>query len=156
MASRSISDPALIRLRIARSTPIPVPTYRVSRPCGAQSLALELRPAGVVWTLARDGDVVDVAFAQACAGDAHELRLVMEFGEVFRADISHRRTQAAGELVHHVSDRALVGHLALDPLRHQLECILDVLLEVAVGGAARHRAYRAHAAIGLVGAALPQ
>ena len=58
--------------------------------------------------------------------------------------------------MHDVADRALVGHLALDPLRHQLERVLDVLLEVAVGGAARHRAHRAHAAIGLVGAALPQ
>ncbi len=55
----------------------------------------------------------------------------------------------------HVADRALVGHLALDALGHQLERVLDVLLEVAVGRAARHRADRAHAAIGLVGAALP-
>ena len=32
----------------------------------------------------------------------------------------------------------------------------DLLLEIAVGRAARHRAERAHAAIGLVGAALVQ
>src|ERR1700684_1879808 len=115
MALRSSSDhaPSVCRLWAAL---IPVPTYRVSRPCGGQSGALELGPAGVVRALARDGDVVNVAFAQACAGDAHELRFVVEFGEVFRADISHRRTQATGELMHHVADRTLVGHLALDAL----------------------------------------
>src|SRR6516165_7813517 len=37
---------------------------------------------------------------------------------------------------------------------HELERVLDVLLEVAVGGAARHGADRAHTAVGLVGAAL--
>ena len=51
-------------------------------------------------------------------------------------------------------DRALVGHLPLDPLGHQLQLVLDVLLEIAVGRAARHRPDRAHAAIGFVGAAL--
>src|SRR6267154_5188921 len=119
------------------------------------NLALKLCPAGVIRALARDGDVVDMAFAQARAGDAHELRLLMELGEVSRADIPHRRAQSPGELMHDVSDRALVGHLTLDTLRHQLERVLDVLLEVAVGGTARHRTDRAHPAIGLVGAALP-
>ena len=52
--------------------------------------------------------------------------------------------------------RALVGHLPLDAFGHKLQRVLDVLLEVAVGRAARHRADRAHAAIGLVGAALLQ
>ena len=53
-------------------------------------------PAGIIRAFAGDGDVVDVAFAQARAGDPHELRLVVELGQVSRADISHRRTQAAG------------------------------------------------------------
>src|SRR5437588_12833858 len=116
----------------------------------------ELHPARIVRAFARDRDVLDVAFAQARAGDAHELRLVVEFCKVARADIAHRRAKPAGELMHHVADRPLVGHLALDALRHELQRILDVLLEIAVGGAARHRADRAHAAIGLVGTALPQ
>src|ERR1700722_8423874 len=116
----------------------------------------ELDPAGVVRALARDGDVVDMAFAQARASNAYELRLLVELGEVSCTDISHRRAQAARELMHDVADRALVGNLTLDPLRHQLQRVLDVLLEVAVGGTARHCPYRAHAAIGLVGAALPQ
>src|SRR3546814_6680687 len=43
---------------------------------------------------------------------------------------------------------------ALHAFRHQLEGFRDLLLEVAVGGAASHGADRAHAAIGLVGPAL--
>src|SRR5258705_4985496 len=111
--------------------------------CGGQFRPAELHPAGVIRAFTGDGDVVDVAFAQAGAGDAHELRLLMQLGKVFRPDISHRRPQAAGELMHDVADRALVRHLTLDALRHQLERVLDVLLEVTIGGAARHRAYRA-------------
>src|SRR5205085_6567114 len=99
----------------------------------------------IVRRFARDGDVVDVAFAQARAGDAYELRLVVELGEVSRPDITHRGAQAAGELMHDVADRALVGHLALDALRHQFQRVLDVLLEIAVGRAACHRTDRAHA-----------
>src|SRR5436309_1988390 len=118
--------------------------------------SLKSRPARIVRAFPRNRHVVNVAFAQARAGDADELRLLVEFGEVACADIAHRGTQTAGELVHDVADRALVRHLALDALGHQLERVLDVLLEVAVGRAARHRADRAHAAIGLVGTALPQ
>src|SRR4029078_5933714 len=48
----------------------------------------------------------------------------------------------------------LVGNLAFDALGHELQRVLDVLLEIAVGGAAGHGADRAHAAIGLIGSAL--
>src|SRR6267154_388645 len=123
---------------------------------GSSVCAPALHPARIVRAFTRNGDVVDVAFAQARAGDAHELRLLMEFREVARTDIAHRGAQATGELVHDVADRTFIRHLALDALGHQLERILDVLLEVAVGRAARHRADRTHAAIGLVGTALPQ
>ena len=75
---------------------------------------------------------------------------------VRRSGIAHRRLHAADQLVDDVADRPLVRHLALDALRHQLQLILDVLLEIAVGRAAGHRPDRAHAAIALVGAALVQ
>ena len=80
--------------------------------------------------------------------------LRLELRDRRRADIAHRGAQAAGELVQDRADRAAIGHLALDALGHQLHLVLDVLLEVAVGRALRHRAERAHAAIALVGAAL--
>src|SRR5436305_3841668 len=105
--------------------------------CGGQFRPAELHPAGVIRAFAGDGDVVDVAFAQAGCGDAHELRLLTELGKVFRPDISHRRPQAARELMHDVADRALVRHLALDTLRPQLERVLADLLEVTVGAAVR-------------------
>ena len=125
-------------------------------PVSRRNDGLELHPARIVRAFAGDRDVMDVAFAQARVGDADELRLLVEFGEVAGADIAHRGAKAAGELVQHVADRALVGHLAFDAFRHQLQRVLDVLLEIAVGRAARHGADRAHAAIGLVGAALIQ
>src|ERR1043166_2693828 len=96
-----------------------------------------LRPRGIIRALARDRHVVDVALAQARAGDAHEARLVAELGEARGADVAHGGAQAAGELMQHGRDRALVGHLTLDALRHELEVVLDVLLEITVGRAAR-------------------
>src|SRR5439155_15256606 len=59
---------------------------------------LKSHPARIVRAFPRNRHVVDVAFAQARAGDADELRLVVEFGEVARADIAHRGAQASGEL----------------------------------------------------------
>src|SRR6267154_2634639 len=47
-----------------------------------------------------------------------------------------------------------IVHMAFDAFGDQLERVLDVLLEISVGGAARHGADRAHAAIGLVGSTL--
>src|SRR5580693_6733473 len=54
----------------------------------------------IVWALAGDGDVVDVAFAKSGAGDAHEARLLLELGDGLRPDIAHGGAQASGELVH--------------------------------------------------------
>src|SRR5690349_10296275 len=92
-----------------------------------------LTPTRIVRRLARNRHVVDVAFAQARAGDADELRLVVQLLHVARADIAHRGTKTAGELMHDVADRALVGHLTLNAFWHELQRVLDVLLEVAVG-----------------------
>src|SRR5882672_941026 len=74
----------------------------------------KLNSARIIRAFARNGDVVDVAFAQARAGDSDELGLVVEFGKVAGADIAHRGAEAAGELVHDVADRAFIRHLALD------------------------------------------
>ncbi len=92
----------------------------------------------------------------AGAGNAHELRLLAQFLQVAGADVAHRRAQAAGELVQDVAERAFERHLTLDAFGHELQRVLDVLLEVAVGRAARHGRDRAHAAITLVRAALIQ
>ena len=86
--------------------------------------------------------------------DADELGAGVELRQIARPGIAHRCAQAADQLVQHAGHRALIGHLPLDAFGHELERVLDVLLEIAVGRATRHGADRAHAAIGLIGAAL--
>src|SRR5690606_42068334 len=83
--------------------------------------------------------------------DAHERRARLQLGEAPGSDISHAGTQAADELVQHRADRALIGHLPFDALRHELQRVLYLLLEIAVRAAARHGSDRAHAAVSLVG-----
>src|SRR3546814_8429813 len=46
--------------------------------------------------------------------------------------------------------RPLERHLSFDPFGHQLELILDIALEIAVGRAAPHCAHRPHAAVALI------
>src|SRR3954447_20147729 len=111
------------------------------------NLGAELHAAGIIRAFSGNRHVVDVALAQASAGDADELRLLLEFGKISCADIAHRRAQPARKLMHDAPDRALVGHLPLDSLWHQLERVFNIVLKIAVGGAARHRAYRSHSAI---------
>src|SRR3546814_7435101 len=96
--------------------------------------------------LARDCDVVDVAFAQTRVGDAHEFGALAEILEGAAAGITHRGLHAADHLVNDVLRGALERHLALNALGNQLHLVLDILLEIAVGAAARHRADAAHAA----------
>src|SRR3954454_5489858 len=112
-------------------------------------------PTGVIRTFSGNCDVVDVTFPQAGGGDPDEFRLLVEFGQVSGADISHCGAQAARELMHDVTDRPLIGHLSLYPFRHQLERVFDVLLEIAVGRAAPPRPNRPNPAISFVRAALP-
>ena len=63
---------------------------------------------------------MDVALARARAGDADEPRPLPELRQVGPADVAHGRPQAADHLVQYRGDRPLVGHLAFDPLLHQL------------------------------------
>src|SRR5208283_4815376 len=60
------------------------------------------------------------------------------------------------KLVQDRPDRTAIGNLPLDAFRHQFQGVLDVLLEIAIRRAARHRADRTHAAISLERAALVQ
>ena len=50
----------------------------------------------------------------------------------------------------HIGDRAFIWHLPLDALGDELERVFNLLLEIAVGGTARHGADRTHAAVGFV------
>ena len=55
--------------------------------------------------------------------------------DVAAAGISHGGAQAAGELLQDRDQAALVGHAALDALRHQLLELRGGVLEIAVGRA---------------------
>src|SRR5258708_14565154 len=97
---------------------------------------------------------MDVALAQAGRGDLDEAAVLLHLGNRAVAGIAHRRAEAADELVDDVADWPLVRYAGLDALGHQLQRARDLFLEITIGRAARHRADRAHAAIGFVGAAL--
>src|SRR3954452_20260269 len=70
----------------------------------------------VIRRLAQYRDIVDVAFAQARAGDADEGAVALHLGDRAVAGIAHRRFEAADQLVDDVGDRSLVRDPALDPL----------------------------------------
>ncbi len=57
-------------------------------------------------------------------------------------------------MVQHARDRTLIGDLAFDTLRHQLQRVAHFRLEVAIGRATRHGANGTHAAIRLERTAL--
>src|SRR3546814_20725717 len=91
---------------------------------------------------------MDMAFTQARIGDADKAGALLQLVDRMRASIAHRGLDTADKLMDHVLGRPLVGHLAFNSLGHQLQLVLDVLLEIAIGRAARHRAHRTHPAIG--------
>src|SRR6185312_13872275 len=92
---------------------------------------------------------------QAGRGDLDEPGL-LQVGDGPCAAVAHGRAQPADELAGHRGQRAAVGHLPLDALRHQLVLAQHVILEVAVLGVGlpalpvAHGAERAHAPVELV------
>src|ERR1700679_1950555 len=74
----------------------------------------------LVWRLARDDDIMHVAFAKPRAGDAYELRLFLQLLNGFTADVAHAAAQASDELIDHRFERSAVGHTAFDALGYEL------------------------------------
>ena len=107
----------------------------------------------VVRRLSRDLNIVHMAFLQPGPGDLDELAVAAHLVDGGAAGIAHGGAQAPDQLVDHRPGAALVGHLALDALGHQLVAG-RVLLEIAIRRTAGHRAEAAHAAIALEAAAL--
>src|ERR1019366_5539257 len=95
--------------------------------------------------------VVDMAFPQTRRGDAYKRRLLLKLLDGAAAAITHARLHPAHQLISQVGKRALRRRAAFNTLRHQLLCGVE---RIAIRVAARHGAQRAHAAIGLKGAAL--
>src|SRR5207302_4601316 len=64
--------------------------------------------------------------------DLDKLRAAAQLVDRGAAGVAHARTQAAGELLDHPHDAALVGDAPLDALGHQLVDVHVRVLEVAV------------------------
>src|SRR5580658_9154343 len=71
----------------------------------------------IVGCFAGDNHVVHVTLTQACAGDAHEARLLLKLRDGTAAEIAHAGAQAADELKDHGLKRAAIGNAALDAFR---------------------------------------
>src|SRR5581483_8964309 len=97
-----------------------------------------------------------VRLADAGARDLDELRADAHVVDGRAAGVAHAGAQAADELPDYPDGAALVRHAAFHALGHELVDVHVRVLEVAVGCALLHGAERAHAAIGLVGAALEE
>src|ERR1017187_5951926 len=145
---------------------------------GHQALIQYFRPRllfdTIVGRLAGDDYVVDVTLAQAGAGDAHEMRLLLQLGDASAAHVAHAGAQSADKLEDHRLQRAAVGHASFDALGNELgETVLagafalhhalgshlragqiGGALEVALAGALAHGGQRAHAAVALEAAPL--
>src|SRR5262245_23614820 len=128
------------------------PIVRLARTpfCSTRSVRHPVRSAIalVVRRLARDADAVRMAFGHGGSRHAHEARTLAQRLQVLGADVAHSSAQTPDKLVQHAVDGALVGDLPLDTLRYELEGILYLLLEVAVGATPCHGAHRPHAAVG--------
>src|SRR5437016_13959199 len=97
-------------------------------------------PNLVVGSFLRDGEVVRVALAEPCLGDADEAGLGTQLFDGGDAAVAHAGPETAHELIDHVRDLPLVGNARLDSFGHELLQILHAFLEVAVASPARHGA----------------
>lgn len=94
---------------------------------------------------------MDVAFAQAAAGDLDELGVGAEFLEGVGTEVAHARADAAHELEDDVGEGAFVGDAAFDAFGDEFA---GGVLGVAVASTFFHGAEGAHAAVGFEAAAL--
>src|SRR6266850_756299 len=108
----------------------------------------------VIWRLLHDLHIMHVRLADARSGDFHELAACAQLLDRGVAGIAHACPQAADELLDHPDRAALVGDPPFDPFGDQLVHVHIRILEIPVRRAFLHRAERAHAAVGLVRAAL--
>ncbi len=122
----------------------------------------------IVGSLAGDHYVVDVAFAESGAADAHEAGFLQEFGDGGAAAVAHAGFQSANHLVDDHGDGTAVGNASFNAFGNEFaEAVGFAIdrrdggggfafgaLEIAFAGTLRHGADRAHAAIGFEGAAL--
>src|SRR5664280_226358 len=118
----------------------------------------------VIGGFASDHYVMHMALAQAGSADAHEARLLLQFGDGGTACVTHSAFYPTHELVHDHADSATIGNASFDAFWNELGETVAVgavlqqdrnrgirigVLEVAFAGALGHRGQRSHPAIGL-------
>src|SRR5262245_8699205 len=102
----------------------------------------------------RDRDVVRMALGHARATHPAESCIAAKTLDVFRAAISHARTQAAHELIDEITQRPTIRHASFDAFGHHFARRRHIGLAVAVFRALDHRPHATHAAVGFVAPAL--
>src|SRR3569833_1555583 len=85
----------------------------------------------VVGSFLGNGDVVDVAFAEAGVADANEARLLLYLGDAGAADIPHAALETADELVDHHGNGTAIGNAAFDTFRNKLRETVSGAVAVA-------------------------
>src|SRR5207248_3368566 len=81
----------------------------------------------IVGRLARDDDVVNVAFTQTGGSDSHKAAALLQFAKIGRTAISHAAAQPAGELVDETAERPLIRNAAFHALGHRFPAIRRLL-----------------------------
>src|SRR5665213_2086550 len=102
----------------------------------------------VVRRLPGDDHIVHVTFTQSGAGDAHELRLLLQFRNVGASQVAHAGAQAADELEDHGLERSTIGDASLNALGNEF------CQAVLAGSLALHHALTAQFRAGQVRGAL--
>ena len=87
---------------------------------GVENLAPRRLFDMIVGRFASDDHVVDVTLAQARAGDAHKLRLLLQLRDTAASQVAHAGAQSADKLKHHRLQRSAIRHAALDSLGNKL------------------------------------
>src|SRR5690606_24294940 len=98
----------------------------------------------IVRAFPRDLYIMHMAFAQTRPCDPDEFAVAPHLFNSGASGIAHGGAQSTDKLMNDRSGRPLIGHLPLDPFRHQL-VTGGVLLEITIGTAPCHGAQTAHA-----------
>src|SRR5271170_1485891 len=122
-----ISVSSLFSLNDMKKQMAPEADLQTPESCGSKLRLLNV----IVRSLARDDDVVDVAFAQSGIRDAHKAGFCLQVLDRSTAQIAHAGTQSADELVDHCFKRSAMGHAAFNAFRNELG---QTILTIAFAG----------------------
>src|SRR5262245_37154692 len=68
----------------------------------------------VIWSFLRNRHIMHMRLADSGTGHAHEMRFAVHLVDARAADVTHRRAQAADELMHDIAKRSAIRHSTFD------------------------------------------